>query len=325
MSLSLFMTMLKLIVINTSLNMIKKTIYISIVLLLICVLFVVDKKIFNIKPTIRKFILTFNDFRDQHFIQIDEGQYNQDTKLMKSIVLKGIPDLNKKTTTDISQVNMIRDWVNENSIWGGKTSKINVHDLMGNKTALQMWHFINATSSELDCGIYSVFLSKIYQLFGYESYVYDIGLESEGGHSVVLVYINDNNKRKLIVEDPTYNSSFTNLKGEPIDFFIFINKIKEKKESEIKIISNKGKGHKAICPRDNSCDLQGEKRWEDLSGKLLYRRWFDSSILMQNLSMFLYCRTLRYPIISDNSILGAKLMNLIFIQTKMIGYVNFGR
>lgn len=291
---------------------------------LMYVLFIVDKKVFNIKPVYRRYVKPhLNQIIDNNIIQRNNDEYLRDKDRMRAIVLKNKPTLSNNAITDIQRVNIIREWVNEQSVWGGKNTNINVYRLLVNKTALQMLDFINITSTGLDCGTYTVFLLKLYHLFGYDSYVYDMGRDSEGGHSVVLVWINDNGKRKLIVEDPTYNITYIDSDGVPIDFFVLLQKIKDKQESEIKMSANMGLGHKEVCMASDACNTLEGKEWIGGGGMLMHRSRFDTNSVRGNLPIFLYSRFIRYYDTIGISTSLTRLMDFFIIKLKMTSFVEF--
>ena len=122
-----------------------------------------------------------------------------------------------------------------------------------------MYEVFNKSKQAFDCGVYTVFLVKIYQLFGLESYIYDMGKEQQDYHSVVLVWINEGAKRKLIVEDPSYNLTYVDTKNKPMDFFELLRHIKEKNDKRVVIKQDIGKGHKVLCFPGDSCDTTDRK------------------------------------------------------------------
>lgn len=209
-------------------------------------------------------------------IVVKKIRYFNDENTMKQIVIKEIPDILNKNSSDFEKLNMIREWVNEQTVWSKKPVDNNLRFSVNEKTSLEMYTLFKSKEVALDCATYTVFLHEIYQLFGYEGYIYDMGNEHQFRHSVVLVWMNDNGKRKLIVEDPSYNLTYVNKNNAPIDFIELLKLIKGKKTSEITILNGGGKGH-----------------WNK-DGAVVVRERFDTEIIKNNLSSFLYCKNVRY-------------------------------
>jgi len=128
----------------------------------------------NIKSRILAFLTPFIAFHD-------ESEFIHDAYLMREIINKDLPNL-PDMKTDFQKVNLLKNWVTEQSVWGGKTIDQTAYDKLNNSTALHIYNFINASEIKLDCGIYSDLLLRVYELYGYEAYVYDMGRDSDGGH-----------------------------------------------------------------------------------------------------------------------------------------------
>lgn len=257
-----------------------------IILMMVFILFAVDKKVFNKELVLKLVIGVWHNveyFRDEH--------------VMKLIVLKNAPSLLNKNSTDFERLNQIRKWVTEQTLWGNRPVDTTLRLSINNSTALQIYTFLRSTNKALDCGTYSIFLLKIYQLFGYDGYIYDMGNDDQFRHVVVLVWINDNGTRKLIVEDPSYNLTYLDSKNSPLDFFELLRLIKENKTNEIVVKSTTGKGQWVLCHPDEECYTYLKYKVierRDEGNMVLFRQNFDTQLIKDNLKSFLYCRYLYY-------------------------------
>jgi hypothetical protein len=213
---------------------------------------------------------------------------------MKEIVQKEVPVVLNRHISDFEKVNKIREWVNEQTIWGTLPDN-EINTMINKKTSLEMYkYYLSHTEKAYDCGSYSVFLHKIYQLFGYESYIYDMGKDNQFRHTVVLVWIKDEGKKKLIIEDPSYNITYIDIKTNPLDYFQFIEYLKNDKK-RVFLKKSIGKGQKMICKLNNTCNPPSSKILKTHpNGFILFRNQFDTQIIEDNLASFLYIRDIRY-------------------------------
>jgi hypothetical protein len=78
-------------------------------------------------------------------------------------------------------------------------------------------------SLSAQCGVTSFFYIKLLSALGFRAYQYSFGFTEHGYaqfvHSVALVEIARHEARRLIVQDPYFNLTYTTADGEPLDFF----------------------------------------------------------------------------------------------------------
>lgn len=89
-----------------------------------------------------------------------------------------------------------------------------------------------------DCGITSYFYIRLAQQFGYRCYQYSFGFTEKQYarfvHSFPVVVIDYKGGQRMIVQDPYLSLTFTGQRGEPLDFYLFLRLLKQKKYGEIK-------------------------------------------------------------------------------------------
>lgn len=76
-------------------------------------------------------------------------------------------------------------------------------------------------------------LRRLYTDFGYEAYDYDMGVVGQERHAVCLVKIQHYGKQRLIIQDPTFNQTYTDSLGHPYDFFDLIEVLKKREFSNL--------------------------------------------------------------------------------------------
>lgn len=82
-------------------------------------------------------------------------------------------------------------------------------------------------SGTAKCGLTSYIFGALLSHYGFESYLYNMSAnDGKCTHQTTLVYINDNEKRKLICQDAFYNFTITDDEGNPKDFFEMLTELK---------------------------------------------------------------------------------------------------
>lgn len=82
-------------------------------------------------------------------------------------------------------------------------------------------------SGTAKCGLTSYIFGALLSHYGFESYLYNMSAnDGKCTHQTTLVYITDNEKRKLICEDAFYNFTIVDDEGNPKDFFEMLAELK---------------------------------------------------------------------------------------------------
>ena len=88
-----------------------------------------------------------------------------------------------------------------------------------------------------NCGITSFFYIKLLEAFGFKAYQYSFGYTEKPYepfiHSVALVEIEAEGRRRLIVQDPYLNLTYRTREGRPLDFADFLAAIRGKRYAEV--------------------------------------------------------------------------------------------
>ncbi|MGZ5247688.1 MAG: hypothetical protein ACXWV5_11605 [Flavitalea sp.] len=101
----------------------------------------------------------------------------------------------------------------------------------------EFYPYWKSDSLATDCGMTSYLFVKLAESFGFKAYQYSFGFTDEPYakfiHSFPLVEIEYSGTRKLIVQDPYLNITFTTDRGEPLDFYKMLSSIKSKKYDSV--------------------------------------------------------------------------------------------
>jgi hypothetical protein len=88
-----------------------------------------------------------------------------------------------------------------------------------------------------ECGLTSLFYVKLLCSLGYQAYQYSFGFLEKPYerlvHSVGLVEIDFRGARRLIIQDPYWNLSYSDEKGDPIDFLAFLACLKRRQYHQV--------------------------------------------------------------------------------------------
>jgi hypothetical protein len=256
----------------------------------------------------------------------DDVKFSRDAAKMRNIIRKELPHLDSMAT-DIDKLGVLRNWVNEQSIWGGKVVDKKIYEKLNRSSSYDIYNFVlQAGDIQLDCGVYTIYLTKLYEALGYEAYIYDMGKDSEGGHSVVLVRIRDHGESKLIVQDPTYNLTFAEKDPKkPLDFFRLLQIIKYKKNDLVHIRMYVGKGHRVFCSLASDCEHVNATDDVNRNTDIIKRAQFKVEEVKDNLGIFMHYRYLRY---FDNINLAKyafykRLTSYLVLRIRLLPFVYF--
>jgi hypothetical protein len=83
-----------------------------------------------------------------------------------------------------------------------------------------------------ECGVTSLFCMKLLRSFGFLAYQYSFGFTQKPYerfiHSIVLVEVDFEGAKRLIIQDPYWNLTYRDTRGAPIDFFAFLAAIRQR-------------------------------------------------------------------------------------------------
>lgn len=159
----------------------------------------------------------------------------------------------EKDTKDFAVTSRLREYTYLNSPWS--SNSLNVKEEIWKKNSFQILDFVNKNIRGLDCSGISTVLMKTYAEKGYESYAYHSGkLSGAFTHVITLVKIRHKGEDRLIIQDPTYNITYIDQKGDPIDFFVFLSLLKRKEYEKFSILHNKDLYHTYFCSSNDDAN-----------------------------------------------------------------------
>lgn len=173
--------------------------------------------------------------------------------VIKMEIIQEYPALSDASLSDFEKTNLLRDWAYANTVFGEDC--FSDYYKPENST---IQNFVSLTEKfqnfELSayCGGVSIYLALVYNVFGYEAMSLDSAVFSEDNmamcsHVVTLCKILDGNQdEKWIVQDATFNRTYVDADGTPLDIFELLNMLKEERDEDIYYIFGNTQGRRVV-------------------------------------------------------------------------------
>lgn len=164
---------------------------------------------------------------------------NNDT-LLKDLILGNHKELNSKGLTDYQKVCILRHWT-------AGIITIADYDLLFDVrlidwytlSAYEIYKLFTEHKGGVWCAGAAVFLKKVLELFGFEAYYWNYGHAMAFTHALTLVKIEINAKNVLVIQDAFFDTTYESQKGKMLDFFLFLQLLKEGRHNEITLVNAK--------------------------------------------------------------------------------------
>lgn len=149
------------------------------------------------------------------------------------------------------------------------------------------------------CGGTAQTLRDIYRLFGYESYLLNMGNISEKGspatHVVTLVKIKNKSTDLYSIQDPYFNYTSVDSNGEPIGYFELLNYLKNKSTKDISMYGKNQLKPRLLKEENNKLAYKVEKQYPN--GMILVRLPFylEKNVLLFYERMTQFLKKRGYP------------------------------
>lgn len=150
-------------------------------------------------------------------------------------MLKEYPQLSEENENEFEKLNLVREYTYKNSVFAnGSDLVLGVHSKEVashfDKTRLiKMFELSDNRKGGFYCDGFSAMLATFYRTMGYQSVALALVIDEVNSHVVTLVKYQD----KWIVEDATFNHTYTDKTGTPLDIREIIRLLKERRGDEI--------------------------------------------------------------------------------------------
>lgn len=216
---------------------------------------------------------------------------------LKKLITISNPEINNKDIEDWKKVNILRQWAAENIPWATSGSG-QINNQIRGKEAPHIFNLFDQNKGGVDCGGAGYSLMKLYKLYGFESYEYHYGNLDDWNHAITLVKINHKGKNLFVIEDAHFNTTYSYLGKEPVDFFDFLKAVSEGNTNNLKLVKNGNKQHLSI-------DVDNNKRVKHYEGT-------DYYYLENHLSTYLIPRSVESVIDGEDAdIIMKKIQSLV--------------
>ena len=131
-----------------------------------------------------------------------------------------------------AETSQLRDQIGRQVDWGSAEAQLGDRIFTNDPEAIAA--MFREDAGAVMCGGAAYFLHLRYLEAGYRSFI--IGFETEGvdGHTVALVEIQrEDGTKALIVQDPSFNLSYTDASGKPLSIFEMLTALAELRHQEI--------------------------------------------------------------------------------------------
>lgn len=187
--------------------------------------------------------------------------------LLKELIAYEYPQLKDRQVNDWDKVSILRQWARRHTPIASPdfTLLLDYNTDEGydtsfkfyTKTAPEIFAAFFSIKGGVYCGGTAYALSKLYEMFGYESFTVNMGFPEGTAkttltHVTTLVTITHNNHPILSVQDGFFNQTFMDEHDNPIDYFEMLNLLSTRQTGRLKII--KGDSTASLLARKNDED-----------------------------------------------------------------------
>lgn len=192
-------------------------------------------------------------------------------------------------------VNTIREWVATNT--PSSSDSLLIQDRLWRNSPYEIFFKFSLKRGGVNCAGYSYALMKLYKEFGYKAFSYHSGRLDAFNHVITLVEISYKGKPRLVIQDATFDVTYTDDNMEPYDFWHFLETLEQKRFDSIYVIQSDSPPHTYICDLKNetSCrkDSMVDGPIRTKKDRQLYPEKLGSNTLEANKHIYLFPRLLQ--------------------------------
>ena len=159
--------------------------------------------------------------------------------------------------SDWDRANLLRHCAAVHTVWSSQSCLLENDPSLGfySLSASSIFRAFRGKQGGAMCGGMAYTLMKLYQDFGYESYIVDMGKPEYETHVVVLVRVENANRHLLSIQDVLFDISLVDGNGRPLDYFDLLGKLRGLRHKEIKMApSHEWAVERDIIIRPNEVD-----------------------------------------------------------------------
>lgn len=192
-------------------------------------------------------------------------------------------------------VNTIREWVATNT--PSSSDSLLIQDTLWRNSPYEIYLKLLLKGGGVNCAGYSYALMKLYREFGYKAFSYHSGRLDAFNHVITLVEITYKGKKRLVIEDATFDVTYMDDNMEPYDFFTFLDTLEKRQFESIHIIQSDSPPHTYICDlaKEGNCRKDSIKEGPIMTKKnrQFYPEKLGANTLEANKHIYLFPRLLQ--------------------------------
>lgn len=170
-----------------------------------------------------------------------------------------IPELLGKDLSPFEKVQRLRGWVCRNTPRAplGVGMHLSDDEALGyyGMSASNLYKAFGEYVGGAMCHDIAYALVKVYELFGFPAFIYNMGIENSlKTHAVTVVTI-DESGSQMVVQDPYYNLTITRDDGTPVDFIEMLVLLNQRRHDVLRIGFDEDGEHDYIAPKDSTSEL----------------------------------------------------------------------
>lgn len=178
--------------------------------------------------------------------------------LLKEMVVREM-SLRTPDLTEWDVVDRIRDWAYAHTVWSTESYLLdrNANFNYYQRSAPEIFAAFLSDKGGVWCGGTAHALMKLYRMFGFSASTLDYGRPDIADHVVTLVRITYKGRKKLVVQDSTFNITYTTTGGIPYDYFDLLAVLMRGEHERIAMPAGKsGMRGLLVHPREGSALLR---------------------------------------------------------------------
>ena len=149
--------------------------------------------------------------------------------LLREVIAREYPQIRNEKINDWGKIKLLRQWTHEHVWLGTESTQLGLGSSWRefySKDAPALFSMFFQYRGATMCKGYAYALMKLYQMYGFESYIFGFGNRQVMTHAVTLVRIKHKERIILAIQDATFDITYIDSNGIPFDFFDLLKTLK---------------------------------------------------------------------------------------------------
>lgn len=176
-------------------------------------------------------------------------------------IAKSYPQVNDPVTDDWTRVCLLRQWAWRHTPWCSESAHLDgpPEEAYYCHGAFRIFTDFGEGKGGVWCGGAAYALRRLYESYGYRCWTYDCGFPDVMTHVMAVVEVHQRGRSLLVVQDSTFNITYADPAGNPLDVRDLIQRLAARQTDLISVQMGDTRDERAFLlnPRDRSvnyCD-----------------------------------------------------------------------